>query len=123
MVLAFLRSLAAEHKDILAELNKSGKRILSVLLDTGMDVGCGGGSLVKEPEAAGAHVVGIDTLETLTKATGLTESDRRRFPAGVGEYLPLKSDSVDILLYMASFHHIPATKMDTAMKECLRRLS
>jgi enoyl-CoA hydratase/carnithine racemase len=39
VVFAFLRRLATEHKDLLTEMNKSGKRILSVLLDIGLDAG------------------------------------------------------------------------------------
>lgn len=39
VVLAFLQCLAAEYKSFLKETNKSGKKILRVLLESGLDVG------------------------------------------------------------------------------------
>lgn len=39
IVLAFLQCLAAAHKDSLQEISKSGAKILSVLIESGMDAG------------------------------------------------------------------------------------
>jgi SAM-dependent methyltransferase len=49
------------------------------------------------------------------------EADER-YVAGVGQALPLRSRSVDFVLFLASLHHVPPEQMRVAVAECGRVL-
>ena len=70
-----------------------------------LDVGCGTGTLARRLAAAGYQVTGADPSE------GMLEVMRQRSPAihsvrASGTELPFEPDSFDIVLSVATFHHI-----------------
>jgi 2-polyprenyl-3-methyl-5-hydroxy-6-metoxy-1,4-benzoquinol methylase len=84
---------------------------------TVLDVGCGNGGLAQRLAGQGATVIG---LESLTLLAGLAEVDRSRacsFAVCPGEALCIQSGSIDMVLYMASFHHVPPPLMMVALAE------
>jgi len=68
-----------------------------------LDVGCGGGELVRALGAAlpGASVVGVDPR----LRRGLPGSGRVRFVEGSAERIPFADDSFDVVTASLSFHH------------------
>jgi len=105
-----------------------------------IDVGCGTGGLVRKLAEEGAQVIGIDKPDMLVKAKnnqkllqgvqggGFLEKSppgRRRqglFTAGLGENLPFKNNYADIIIFFASFHHVPASMMKQTLQETHRVL-
>jgi len=70
-----------------------------------LDVGCGTGALARRLAAVGYRVTGADPSE------GMLEVMRRRSPElravrAPGTELPFESDSFDVVLSIATFHHI-----------------
>jgi SAM-dependent methyltransferase len=70
-----------------------------------LDVGCGTGALARRLACAGYEVTGVDPSE------GMLDVMRARSPAiravqASGTDLPFESDSFDIVLSVATFHHI-----------------
>lgn len=86
------------------------------------DVGCGVGRISRLMAQEGAMVYGIDIPELITKARELGGEDHVIFKNGKGQELPLDSNSIDIVIFMASFHHIPVAEMPAAIGECHRVL-
>jgi ubiquinone/menaquinone biosynthesis C-methylase UbiE len=109
-------------------------QITEVKEKTIIDVGCGTGGFVRALAAEGARVIGIDSLPMLTKGKnnktrlqGSTEDSQPRrkqkfFIAGVAENLPLKDNYADIIIFFASFHHIPGAGMNQSLQETHRVL-
>jgi SAM-dependent methyltransferase len=105
-----------------------------------IDVGCGTGGLVRKLTEEGAEVIGIDRPDMLVKAKdnqkllqgvqgdGFLEKSppgRRRqtiFIVGLGENLPFKSNFADIIIFFASFHHVPGQMMMQTLQETHRVL-
>ena len=108
-----------------------------------IDVGCGTGGLVRKLAEEGAQVIGIDKPGMLVKAEnnqkllqgspdasrdGFLEKSppgRRRqglFTAGLAENLPFKNNYADIIIFFASFHHVPASMMKQTLQETHRVL-
>jgi SAM-dependent methyltransferase len=78
-----------------------------------LDVGCGGGALVRELVARGARAVGLEISEQQlgdARASGIG-----RFVVGRAEDLPLHDDSLDVVLFMRSLHHVPQPEMVPAL--------
>lgn len=79
-----------------------------------LDVGCGTGALAQRLSAAGYQVAGVDPSE------GMLEITRSRAPAvrtvkASGTALPFEADSFDLVLSVATMHHIadPASVRQT----------
>jgi ubiquinone/menaquinone biosynthesis C-methylase UbiE len=79
-----------------------------------LDVGCGTGALARRLTGFGYQVTGIDPSD------GMLEVMRARSPeiravVGSGTELPFEADSFDIVLSVATFHHIaePAAVRET----------
>src|SRR5579862_4042989 len=99
-----------EPTDLLDELlgDVAGRDVL--------DVGCGGGWLVRRLAAAGARVVGVDPLaDALARA-------RTEDPDGAGRYLeagaqelPFDDRSFDAVVFFNSLHHVPVAELDRAL--------
>lgn len=87
-----------------------------------IDVGCGEGELVRWLASKGAQVHGVEQESMLTKASAHEKVNGENYCPGGGEKLPFGDKTADIILYMASFHHIPMEMMDKALKECCRVL-
>jgi SAM-dependent methyltransferase len=86
-----------------------------------VDVGCGDGALVRALTDLGAHVTGVEVSESQL-ATAIERDDGRgaRYLVGRAERLPLGDASVDLAVFMRSFHHIPAEDLDAALAEARR---
>jgi SAM-dependent methyltransferase len=92
-----------------------------------VDIGCGGGALVRELTARGARVTGVEvSAEQLTSA--LTRADQSadaapaRYLVGSAQALPLEDASVDVAVFMRALHHVPAPELLQALREARRAL-
>ena len=71
----------------------------------------------------GAEVTGIDPGERqLERARAATPAGNETFIEGVAENLPIEDQSLDIVLFFNSFHHIPKTELTAAIEEAHRAL-
>jgi SAM-dependent methyltransferase len=86
-----------------------------------VDVGCGGGALVRALTDLGARVTGVEISESQL-ATAIEQDDGRgaRYLVGRAERLPLDDASVDVVVFMRSFHHVPREDLDAALVEARR---
>jgi SAM-dependent methyltransferase len=88
-----------------------------------VDVGCGGGALVRELAAAGACAVGVEISEAqLATARSRDDGSGGRYLVGRAEDLPLPDGSVDVVVFMRSLHHVPVEHLETALREARRVL-
>lgn len=85
-----------------------------------VDVGCGTGELVRKLTAQGARVTGIDNPEMLAKAKEFSPVGSEKYVTGQGENIPVKDNDADIVIFFASFHHVPEPMR--ALKETRRIL-
>jgi len=86
-----------------------------------VDVGCGGGALVRALTDLGARVIGVEISES-QMAGAVEQDDGRgaRYLVGRAERLPLDDASVDIVVFMRSLHHVPAADLGAALAEARR---
>jgi SAM-dependent methyltransferase len=86
-----------------------------------VDIGCGGGALVRELTGLGARVVGVEISEQQL-ATALARDDGRgaRYLIGAGQDLPLEDSSVDVAVFMRTLHHVPPPELPAALSEARR---
>jgi len=86
-----------------------------------VDVGCGGGALVRALTASGARVTGVEVSDSQL-AAAIEQDDGRgaRYLVGRAERLPLDDASVDIVVFMRSLHHVPAADLAGALIEARR---
>jgi hypothetical protein len=95
-----------------------------------VDVGCGGGALVRELAAGGARPIGIEISEgQLATARAHDDSEagpgpgpRSRYLVGRAEALPLDDTSVDLVVFMRSLHHVAPEHLEAALREARRVL-
>lgn len=103
------------NNEVLSEhLSFAGKKVI--------DVGCGNGDSVRWLAAQGAHVTGLDSREMLEKTRSNPPAGAEEYVAGAAQRLPFADGSADIILYLASFHHVPPAAMVDAARECRRVL-
>jgi SAM-dependent methyltransferase len=98
-----------EGTDLLDEL-LGDVRGLAVL-----DVGCGGGWLVRRMADAGADAIGVDP------AAGAL-ADASRYVAGRAQALPFDDGRFDVVVLFNSLHHVPEESLDRALAEAARVL-
>ncbi len=87
-----------------------------------VDVGCGTGKLTRFLAGKAERVIGIDKQELIEMAAGTEAPGNVVFMEGSAQKLPLDDGSADIIIFFASFHHIPAGEMSAAVSECFRVL-
>jgi SAM-dependent methyltransferase len=88
-----------------------------------IDIGCGGGALVRELTARGAMVIGIEISEAqLERARNHPEAEAARYLVGRAEQLPLAPATVDLAIFMRVLHHVPVEDHPGALSECRRVL-
>ena len=88
-----------------------------------VDVGCGGGALVRELAALGARPIGIEISEAqLAAARARDDGSGPRYLVGRAEALPLDDGSVDIVVFMRSLHHVPPEHLQAGLREARRVL-
>jgi SAM-dependent methyltransferase len=88
-----------------------------------LDVGCGHGRLVRDLTALGARVTGIEISEQqLAAARAADDGAGARYLVGRAESIPLADDSLDLVVFRASLHHVPIAQMLPALREARRVL-
>ena len=86
-----------------------------------VDVGCGGGALVRALTERGARVTGIEISESqLAPALEQDSASGARYLIGRAERLPLDDASVDVIVFMRSLHHVPVADLDGALAQARR---
>jgi SAM-dependent methyltransferase len=101
--------------------------ILDQLLDLdGMsvvDVGCGDGWLTRIMTQKGAHVTGIEVSpKQLAAARAIPAIGDEHYMQGIAEELPIRSGTVDIVVFFNSLHHVEKAGLPKALKEAARVL-
>ncbi len=87
-----------------------------------IDVGCGNGDTVRWLAGQGARVTGLDGPDMLAKARSRPAAGGETYIEAGAQKLPFADASADIILYQASFHHVPVDAMAAAAAECRRVL-
>ena len=88
-----------------------------------LDVGCGDGGNVRLLAARGAQVVGLEvTAARVAAARAHPKAGDEVYLEGVGEALPLAANSMDIVIFVNSLHHIPVDRQARALAEARRVL-
>ena len=88
-----------------------------------VDVGCGGGALVRALVALGARVTGVEiSPEQLSAAVAADEETGARYLVGRGQDLPLDDGSVDAAVFMRTLHHVPPEEQLESLGEARRVL-
>jgi len=87
-----------------------------------IDVGCGNGDTVRWLAGQGARVTGLDGPDMLAKARSHPLAGGEAYIEAGAQKLPFADGSADIILYQASFHHVPVVAMAEAARECRRVL-
>jgi SAM-dependent methyltransferase len=88
-----------------------------------VDVGCGGGALVRALAERGARAIGIETSDRqLESARAQRVAPGVSYAVGRAEALPLASDSADAVVFMRALHHVPVAAHGAALTEARRVL-
>ncbi len=88
-----------------------------------VDVGCGGGGLVRELSARGARLVGVEISEAqLAAALARDDGSGARYEIGMAQDLPLPDASIDLALFMRTLHHVAPADLGAALREARRVL-
>jgi SAM-dependent methyltransferase len=88
-----------------------------------VDVGCGGGALVRELASRGARMVGVEISEgQLASALAHDGGGESRYLVGRAQQLPLEDGSVDVAVFMRTLHHVPPADLMEALREARRVL-
>jgi ubiquinone/menaquinone biosynthesis C-methylase UbiE len=104
-----------------------------------VDIGCGGGALVRELASRGARVVGLEiSAEQLAPAlaraaaapgAAAAQPAQPAQPAPTATYLigraqalPIDDASVDVAIFMRTLHHVPPPDLAKALSEARRVL-
>ena len=90
-----------------------------------LELGCGAAELTRQIAASEADcrvtAMEVDEIQH-AKNLQITDLPNVRFVAGGAEAIPVKDDSVDIVLMFKSLHHVPLEQLDRAMDEIRRVL-
>jgi SAM-dependent methyltransferase len=86
-----------------------------------IDIGCGGGALVRALSGRGARVTGVEISEEQL-APALTGDDESgaRYLVGTAQCLPIDDASIDAAVFMRSLHHVPTADLLGALREARR---
>lgn len=90
-----------------------------------VDIGCGDGRLARMIAEHGRakHVFGIEcSLRQLEKAHEFPADERVSILEGIAQSLPFSAETIDIVIFFNSLHHIPEDAMDLALHEAARIL-
>jgi ubiquinone/menaquinone biosynthesis C-methylase UbiE len=99
------------------------ERLVSVDGRDVVDVGCGGGALVRALAARGARVTGVEISDSqLTAAVEADGASGSRYLVGRAQALPLEDASVDVAVFMRTLHHVPPDDLLDALREARRVL-
>ncbi len=88
-----------------------------------VDIGCGGGALVRDLAAAGARPIGVEiSEEQLATARERDNGSGARYLVGRAEALPLDDGTVDVVVFMRSLHHVAPEHLQDGLREARRVL-
>lgn len=88
-----------------------------------LDIGCGGGALVRELAGRGGRLVGVEIFgEQLAAAVARDGGSGARYLVGRAQALPLADGSVDVAIFMRTLHHVPPRELAQALREARRVL-
>jgi ubiquinone/menaquinone biosynthesis C-methylase UbiE len=87
-----------------------------------IDVGCGNGKITRMLSNRCKYIYGIDTPEIIEKTLTGKSLINVQFKSGIGQELPFHDNSADVIIFFASFHHVPDGEMVKAIRECYRVL-
>jgi len=88
-----------------------------------VDIGCGGGALVRELIGLGARVVGVEVSDQqLATALARDTETGARYVVGRAQALPLDDATVDVAVFMRSLHHVAPSDLVAALNEAARVL-
>jgi SAM-dependent methyltransferase len=88
-----------------------------------LDVGCGGGQLVRTLAGLGARPVGLEvSADQLAPALAADDGSGARYLVGRAEALPLEDATMDVVVFMRALHHVPVAEQFTALSEGRRVL-
>lgn len=88
-----------------------------------VDIGCGGGALVRDLAGQGARMVGVEiSAGQLAPALARDGASGARYLVGRAQALPLEDASVDLAVFMRTLHHVPAGDLIQALREARRVL-
>ena len=108
------KEVSSETDIILSNINCQNKIII--------DVGCGDGELTNILSKHSKFVYGIDVPEVIEKLHLQKSESNIEFKQGVGQNLSFENNFADIIIFFASFHHVPECEMSTTIQECSRVL-
>lgn len=90
---------------------------------TAIDVGSGAGGLVRFMRLHGANSTGVECGKIMQKLALEADPDNpQAYVDGVGQDLPFDDGSIDLVVFSASLHHIPADEMLNTLTEAHRVL-
>jgi SAM-dependent methyltransferase len=88
-----------------------------------LDIGCGGGDLVRDLADRGARVIGVEiSAEQLAPAIACDGGRGARYLVGRAQELPLDDASVDVAVFVRALHHVPPPDLTQALREACRVL-
>jgi SAM-dependent methyltransferase len=88
-----------------------------------LDIGCGGGALVRELACRGARAIGLEvSQQQLGPALARDPDGRARYLVGRAQALPLPDASVDVAVFMRTLHHVPPADLRLTLAEARRVL-
>jgi ubiquinone/menaquinone biosynthesis C-methylase UbiE len=86
-----------------------------------VDLGCGEGHFARGLADKGAQVIGVDPLVVPMPEQRIATGSLRILQAGA-EAVPLPTAIADIVTFIFSLHHVPATVLVAALREAKRLL-
>jgi SAM-dependent methyltransferase len=109
-------------RDVLNDLEVLDRLVKPAGKDV-VDIGCGGGALVRALAARGARVTGVEiSEEQLAPAVTGDDGSGGRYLIGTAQKLPLDDGSVDAAVFMRTLHHVPPGELVDALREARRVL-
>lgn len=110
------------HREVITDLAML-ERLVSPGGKDVVDVGCGGGALVRELTARGARVIGVEISQAqLAPALARDNGAGARYLVGRAQALALPDASVDVTIFMRTLHHVPPGDLTRALREARRVL-
>jgi hypothetical protein len=89
-----------------------------------VDIGCGGGALVRALAGRGARVVGVEISDAQLAGALARDEGREgtRYLVGSAQSLPIGDGAADVAVFMRTLHHVPPSELLEALREARRVL-